>query len=43
MDTAQRSDSDGGEYITPREAARIRMRVLKSAVLDNEAATLADP
>jgi hypothetical protein len=43
MDTAQRPDSDGGEHITPREAARIRMRVLKSAVLDNEAATLADP
>ena len=43
MDNAQRPDSDGGAHITPREAARIRMRVLKSAVLDNEAATLADP
>ena len=42
IESAQCPRSDGGELITPREAVRIRMHVLKSAVLDNEAATLAD-
>ena len=43
MEAAQQPDSEGGPLITPREASRIRTRVLKSAVLDNEAATLAEP
>ena len=43
LDHAQSPESEGGAHITAREAARIRMRVLKSAVLDHEAATLAEP
>jgi hypothetical protein len=42
IDAAQKPCSDGGHLITPVEATRIRMRVLKSAVLDSEAASLAD-
>ena len=43
MEAAQQPDSECGTLITPREASRIRTRVLRSAVLDNEAATLAEP
>jgi hypothetical protein len=42
IESAQHPHSDGGAHITPRESVKIRMHVLKSAVLDNEAATLAD-
>ena len=42
IDAAQCPRSDGGKLITPVEATRIRMRVLKSAMLDSEAASLAD-
>jgi hypothetical protein len=42
IDAAQCPRSEGGQLITPLEATRIRMRVLKSAVLDSEAASLAD-
>ena len=42
MEAAQCPRSDGGEFITRTEATRIRMRVLKSALLDNEAAALAE-
>ena len=42
IEAAQGPKSEGGELITPREASRIRLHVLKSALLDNDAATLAD-
>jgi hypothetical protein len=42
IEAAQHPTSEGGPHITPREAVRIRLHVLKSAVLDNEAANLAE-
>ena len=42
IENAQHADSDGGKFITPIEASRIRVRVLKSAILDHEAASIAE-
>ena len=42
IENAQLADRDGGKFITPIEASQIRMRVLKSAILDHEAASIAE-
>lgn len=42
IEAAQHPASEAGHLITPVEASRIRVRVLKSALLDNEAAVLAE-
>jgi hypothetical protein len=41
MESAQKSESDGGCFITPKEAAAIRRNVSRSAELDHDAGELA--
>lgn len=42
IEMAQKADSEGGSTITAREASRVRMLVLCSAITNSEAATMAE-